>query len=331
MPSLPTGRMSDGGKEKGGVEATGFSHVPVMLREVISGLEIDPHGIYVDGTAGGGGHSEAIASKLEDGRLIAIDRDPDAVNAASARLSRFGDRVTVVKSNFTRIREVLSDLGIDKINGFLLDLGVSSYQLDTPERGFSYMHDAPLSMKMDDDGGADAFFVVNNYGKDELADVLYRWGEEQFARRIAEGIVEARRKKPVETTFELVDIVKRSLPDAGRDRRHHPAMKTFQAIRIEVNREIEIIPPTLTEAVGLLVPGGRGCVITFHSIEDRTVKETFAGLARGCTCPRDFPVCVCGKKPSIRLRPAKALTPSEEELKTNPRSHSAKLRIIEKI
>ena len=302
-----------------------------MLGEVIEGLNINPHGIYVDGTAGGGGHSAAIAERLEDGRLIAIDQDADAVAAATERLSSFGDRAVVVRENFLHMDSVLRDLGIDRIDGFLLDLGVSSHQLDSAERGFSYMKDAPLSMKMDESSGFGAYDVVNGYGEEELARVIFTYGEEKFARRIAHGIVEARKKAPVETTLQLCRIIESSLPDKGKSRSHHPAMKTFQAIRIEVNHEIDIIPPALEKAAGLLVSGGRGCVITFHSIEDRAVKETFAGLSRGCVCPRDFPVCVCGRKPVIKNVQSKPLTPSLEELKTNPRSHSAKLRIIEKL
>ena len=307
-----------------------FSHVPVMLNEVIDGLCIKPDGIYVDGTAGGAGHSSAIASRLTDGRLIAIDQDPAAVKTASERLAVFGSRAVVVRANFSEMKSVCESLGIGKIDGFLLDLGVSSYQLDTPERGFSYQYDAPLSMKMNSDSDFGAYDVVNGYSFAELCRILRDWGEEKFAARIADGICRAREAKPIETTLELVGIVRDSLPDGGRSQQHHPAMRTFQAIRIEVNHEIDIIPPTLRDAVSLLKAGGRGCVITFHSVEDRAVKETFAELARGCTCPRNFPVCVCGNKPKISFPSKKPVLPSEEELKINKRSHSAKLRVVEK-
>ncbi len=311
--------------------AGGFGHVPVLLAEVIEGLNINPHGIYVDGTAGGGGHSAAIAGRLTDGRLIALDQDADAVAAASERLAPFGDRAIVVKENFLHMDSVLEDLGIDAIDGFLLDLGVSSHQLDSAERGFSYMKDAPLSMKMDETSAFGAYEVVNGYSEEELSRIIFEWGEERFARRIARGIVEARQRRPIETTLELVKIIESSIPDGGKSRTHHPAMKTFQAIRIEVNHEIEIIRPTVEKAAGLLKPGGRGCIITFHSVEDRAVKEAVAGLAKGCVCPRDFPVCVCGRKPTVRTATSKPVTPSPRELAENPRSHSAKLRIIEKL
>jgi len=319
--------MSSDKAESGG----GFGHVPVLLAEVIEGLNINPHGIYVDGTAGGGGHSAAIAAKLADGRLIALDQDADAVAAAGERLAPFGERAVVVKENFLHMDSVLEDLGIDAIDGFLLDLGVSSHQLDSAERGFSYMKDAPLSMKMDETSAFGAYEVVNGYSEENLCRILFEWGEEKFARRIARGIVEARRRRPIETTLELVKIIESSIPDGGKSRTHHPAMKTFQAIRIEVNHEIEIIRPTVEKAASLLKPGGRGCVITFHSVEDRAVKEAVSGLAKGCVCPRDFPVCVCGRKPTVRTVTSKPVTPSVRELADNPRSHSAKLRIIEKL
>ena len=308
-----------------------FSHVPVMLNEVIEALDIKPDGIYVDGTAGGAGHSSAIASRLADGRLIAIDQDWDAVKTATERLSEYGERAVVVHSNFSEMKNVCEDLGIDRIDGFLLDLGVSSYQLDTPERGFSYLADAPLSMKMDSTAAFSAYDVVNGYTFEELCRILRDYGEEKFAGRIAGGIISAREQKPVESTLELVNIIRKALPDGGKSQNHHPAMRTFQAIRIEVNHEIDVIPPALRDAVDLLAPGGRGAVITFHSVEDRAVKETFAGLAKGCTCPRDFPVCVCGKKPLITFPSKKPILPSALENSENSRSHSAKLRIVEKI
>ncbi|MBP5269627.1 MAG: 16S rRNA (cytosine(1402)-N(4))-methyltransferase RsmH [Clostridia bacterium] len=317
--------------EEAGKENREFVHIPVLLNEVIEGLNINPRGIYIDGTAGGGGHSAAICEKLDGGRLIAVDQDAEAVAAAKARLAPFGSIATVVKENFLHLDRVLSGLGIERADGFLLDLGVSSRQLDSAERGFSYLKDAPLSMKMDSDAGFGAYDVVNGYPEEGLRRILRDWGEEQHAGRIARGIAEARKKAPIATTLELVKIIESSIPDGGRNRKHHPAMKTFQAIRIEVNHEIDILKPALERAVGLLAPGGRGCVITFHSVEDRAVKECFAGLAKGCVCPRDFPVCVCGRKPSVRLVSGKPVLPGPDEIKNNPRSHSAKLRIIEKL
>jgi len=314
-------------------EVKEFHHISVMLNEVLEGLDIKKDGIYVDGTAGGAGHSSEIAKRLDPkkGRLIAIDQDDDAIQVATSRLSIFGDAATVVKSNFINMKNVAESLGIDGIDGFLLDLGVSSYQLDTPERGFSYMADAPLSMKMDQSAGLDAYYVVNNYSAEELTRILRDYGEEKFAYRIADFICRRREQKPIETTFELCDIIRSALPDGGRSQKHNPCMRTFQAIRCEVNHEIDILKPALTDAVSLLKKGGRGCVITFHSVEDRAVKEAFADLARGCTCPREFPVCVCGKTPIIKNVTKKPLLPTDEELKINSRSHSAKLRIIEKL
>lgn len=322
--------MSDKDTGAAAAEMT-FSHVPVMLNEVIGALNIKPDGIYVDGTAGGAGHSSAIAARLETGKLIAIDQDWDAVKTASERLSVFGDRAQVVHSNFCEMKRVCAELGIERIDGFLLDLGVSSYQLDTPERGFSYLADAPLSMKMDATSSFSAYDVVNGYDKEELCRILWEYGEEKFAKRIADGIVRAREKAPVESTLQLAAIIKDALPDGGKSQNHHPCMRTFQAIRIEVNREMDVIPPALRDAVALLGQGGRGAVITFHSVEDRTVKEAFADLAKGCTCPRDFPVCVCGRKPLISFPNRKPLIPSPAEAAANPRSHSAKLRVVEKL
>ncbi len=313
-------------------ENNDFHHIPVLLNEVIDGLDIKPDGIYVDGTAGGAGHSSEIAKRLSDkGRLIAIDQDETAIYTATVRLSVFGSRATVIKSNFVNMKKVCNDLGIDKIDGFLLDLGVSSYQLDTPERGFSYNYDAPLSMKMDQSAGLDAYFVVNSYSKEDLCRILTDYGEEKFAYRIADRICREREIRPIETTLGLCDIIKKALPDGGKSQNHNPCMRTFQAIRIEVNHEIDIIPQALTDAVDLLKRGGRGCVITFHSVEDRAVKEGFKNLMGGCICPRNLPVCVCGRKPLIESVTKKPVVPSEEELKINSRSHSAKLRIVEKL
>jgi len=323
--------MSDPREEKSTELSESFAHYPVMLDEVIAGLAVKPDGIYIDGTAGGAGHSSAIASRLTGkGKLIAIDRDNDAVEVATKRLSVFGEHATVVHANYSEMKKVCEELGIDKIDGFLLDLGVSSYQLDNPERGFSYLADAPLSMRMNEEDILDARAVVNGYSRDELCRILWAYGEEKFARKIADAICREREKKPIETTLELVEVIRSALPDGGRSQKHHFAMRTFQAIRIEVNKEIEIIPGALKDAVELLKPGGRGAVITFHSIEDRAVKEAFADMAAGCICPRSLPVCVCGRTPEIKLITRKPQLPSEKELAENGRSHSAKLRVIEK-
>ena len=308
-----------------------FSHRSVLLDECIEGLAIKENGIYVDGTAGGGGHSFAIASKLTGGRLIAIDQDEAAIAAASARLAPLGDRATVVRNNFCEITEVCRSLGIDGIDGLLLDLGVSSYQLDTPERGFSYSADAPLDMRMDARREISAWNVVNEYSEAKLKKILYEYGEERFAPAIAAAIVRAREKSPIETTAELSDLIKYAMPPAAREGGHHPAKRSFQAIRIEVNSELDVIEPAIRGAVSLLKKGGRIAIITFHSLEDRIVKQTFADLARGCDCPKEFPVCVCGKKPILKQVNKKPILPSREELEENPRSRSAKLRVAERI
>lgn len=308
-----------------------FVHRSVLLDECMDALAIRPDGVYIDGTAGGGGHSFAIASRLTTGRLIAIDQDEDAIRAATARLAPLGERATVVRSNFEHLDEVCDSLGIDKIDGLLLDLGVSSYQLDTPERGFSYMADAPLDMKMDQRGTLDAYHIINTYSEQELRRVLFDWGEEKFAGRIAQRIVREREAAPIKTTGELVQIVKAAIPAAARDGGHHPAKRTFQAIRIEVNRELDVIRPALEKAVRRLSPGGRMAVITFHSLEDRIVKQTFADMATGCTCPKSLPVCVCGKKPLVKVVSRKPILPSNVEIEENPRSRSAKLRVAERI
>ena len=313
------------------MEEKKFSHVSVLLSECIEGLDIKPDGIYVDGTAGGGGHSYEIASRLTTGKLIAIDRDDEAIAAASARLKPLGDRAVVVKSNYSDVKAVVRSLGIEKIDGLLLDLGVSSYQLDTAERGFSYNADAPLDMRMDTQSPFSAYNVVNEYSAEELKKVIYNYGEERFAPKIASAIVKQREKKPIETTGELVDIIKSAMPSAAREGGHHPAKRTFQAIRIEVNGELAIIEPTIKAAARLLRPGGRIAIITFHSLEDRIVKQTYVDLASGCTCPKNFPVCVCGKKPEVKVVSRKPILPSAEELEVNPRSRSAKLRVAEKI
>lgn len=308
-----------------------FSHRSVLLDECIEGLAIREDGIYVDGTAGGGGHSFAIASRLTSGRLIAIDQDEAAIAAASERLAPLGERATVVRSNFSKVGAVCEELGISEIDGLLLDLGVSSYQLDTAERGFSYQADAPLDMRMDKRNPLSAYEVVNTYDEARLRRILYDYGEERYSPAIASAILRARAKKPIETTAELSDLIKYAMPPAAREGGHHPAKRSFQAIRIEVNSELDVIEPAIRQAVSLLRPGGRIAIITFHSLEDRIVKQTFADLARGCDCPKSIPVCVCGKKPVVRLVSRKPILPSAEELAENPRSRSAKLRVAEKL
>ena len=302
-----------------------------MPNECIEGLNIRAGGIIVDGTAGGGGHSSLIAKRLNGGRLISIDRDETAIRAAGKRLAEFGDKVTLVRNNFSNIAEVCEKLGVEHIDGVLLDLGVSSYQLDTPERGFSYMADAPLDMRMDTSAPVTAYDVVNGYSEAELRRILFEYGEEKFAPKIAARIVREREKAPIETTGELVSIIKSSMPEAAKAGGHHPAKRSFQAIRIEVNGELDAIAPAIRSAVDLLNPGGRIAIITFHSLEDRIVKQTFADLASGCVCPRDLPVCVCGRKPEIKLVNKKPIVASETELEENPRARSAKLRVAEKI
>lgn len=308
-----------------------FSHRSVLLDECMDGLDIKPDGIYVDGTAGGAGHSSEIAKRLGSGRLVAIDQDETAVAVATERLNALGKNTTVVRSNFSELASVCRSLGIDAIDGVLLDLGVSSYQLDTAERGFSYSADAPLDMRMDNRCSLDAYEVVNSYSEQELKRILYDYGEERFAPAIASAIVKRRESRPIETTAELSDIIKYAIPPAAREGGHHPAKRSFQAIRIEVNRELDVIEPAIRGAVEMLRSGGRIAIITFHSLEDRIVKQAFASLASGCTCPKDFPICVCGNKPKIRLVNRKPILPSKAELEENPRSRSAKLRVAEKI
>ena len=304
-----------------------FAHIPVLLEQCLDGLDIKPDGIYFDGTCGGAGHSREIAKRLTTGRLIGIDRDPDAVAVASERLS--GLPAQVVRGNYSEIKQIADNLGICGADGIFLDLGVSSYQLDNAERGFSYHNDAPLDMRMSKEGTS-ARDIVNEYSKEQLTKILYEYGEEKFAPRIAETIIKKRSEKPVETTTELADIVRDSIPAKFR-RDKNPCKKTFQAIRIAVNCEFDHLDRALDEGFELLKPGGRFCIITFHSLEDRIVKQRFAGWCKGCTCPPDFPVCVCGNKPKGKLVCRKPLEASEEELEANPRSRSAKLRIIEKL
>ena len=301
-----------------------FNHKSVLFDEAIDSLNIDSNKIIADGTAGGGGHSREIAKRAK--KLIAIDQDPDAIKVLTERLGCF-DNVIIVHNNFENIKSIVSENSPEGIDGLLLDLGVSSFQLDNGERGFSYHKDAPLDMRMSK-SGLSAADVVNTYTEDELSEILFRYGEEKFARRIAKNIVEARADKPVETTFELVELIKKVYPNkAMRD--SHPARKTFQAIRIEVNAELERLGKTLDDAIECLNPGGRISVITFHSLEDRIVKETFARWANPCTCPKEFPVCVCGKKPLGKM-PFKSKAPTEAELKDNPRARSSRLRCFEK-
>ena len=307
-----------------------FSHRPVMLDECIENLAIKPDGIYVDGTAGGGGHSFAIASRLKDGKLIAIDQDEAAIAAAGARLAPLGERARVVRNNFRNLAQVCAELEIDGIDGLLLDLGVSSYQLDTPERGFSYQADAPLDMRMDKRNPLSAYEVVNTYSQEDLRRILFEYGEERFAPRIASAICRAREEAPIQTTGELVELIKKAMPAAARDG-GHPAKRSFQAIRIEVNAELDVIAPAIRSAVNLLRPGGRIVIITFHSLEDRIVKQTFADLTGGCTCPKNFPVCVCGNRPQVKIITRKPILPSAAELEENRRSHSAKVRVAEKL
>ena len=308
-----------------------FSHYSVLLNECLDGLDIKPSGIYVDGTAGGAGHSSQIAKRLDDGVLVAIDRDKTAVAVATERLSQYGERAKVVRSNFYEVADVCESLGIDGIDGLLLDLGVSSYQLDTPERGFSYMSDAPLDMRMDDRASISAYDVVNTYDEERLKRILFEYGEERFSPAIASAIVRERQKKPIESTLELSNIIKYAIPPKAREGGHHPAKRSFQAIRIEVNGELDVIEPAIRDAARLLNKGGRIAIITFHSLEDRIVKQTFASLATGCTCPKEFPVCVCNNKPVLKVITRKPILPSVRELEENPRSRSAKLRIAEKL
>ena len=308
-----------------------FHHVSVLLEECIAGLNIRPDGIYVDGTLGGAGHSSRIAAQLTTGKLIGIDRDPVALTAAGERLAPFGDRVALVHSNFSEMDSALESLGITGVDGILLDLGVSSPQLDDGQRGFSYMADAPLDMRMNGEDSLDAKQIVNQWSYEELKRILYDYGEERFAPRIAAAICKRREEKEIETTLELVDIIRSAMPPSALREKQHPAKRSFQAIRIAVNDELGSVERVMKKAVPLLKPGGRLAVITFHSLEDRIVKNAMAEAAKGCTCPREFPVCVCGKKPQVKLITRKPIVSGEEELERNPRARSAKLRICEKL
>ena len=310
---------------------TEFHHVSVLLEECLEGLNIKPDGTYVDGTLGGAGHSSQIAKRLTTGHHIGIDRDPVALKAAGERLAPFGDKVTLVHSNFCEIKQVLEDLEIEGVDGILLDLGVSSPQLDDGSRGFSYMADAPLDMRMNSEDTMSAYDVVNTWSQDELKRILYDYGEERYAPRIAAAICSRRAEKPIETTLELVDVIRSAMPAQALREKQHPAKRSFQAIRIAVNDELGSVEKVMRDAIPCLNKGGRLAVITFHSLEDRIVKNAMADAAKGCTCPPNFPVCVCGKKPKVKLITRKPIVSGDEELERNPRARSAKLRICEKL
>jgi len=308
-----------------------FKHVTVLLNEAVDILDIKPDGIYVDGTLGGAGHSLEIVKKLTSGKLICFDQDINAISAAKEKLKDFMDKTILVHSNFENLREELNKLGIESIDGFLVDLGVSSHQLDVPERGFSYMQDAPLDMRMDNNAELSAYDVVNTYSEAELKRVIKDYGEENWSARIAKLIVERRATMPIRTTFELVDAIKAAIPKKMRDENQHPAKRTFQAIRIEVNRELDVIEKTLLAAVEMMNEGGVLAVITFHSLEDRIVKNVFKKLQYSCTCPPEFPVCICNSKQIVEIITRKPILPSENEVEMNPRSRSAKLRAARKL
>ncbi|MBR1508242.1 MAG: 16S rRNA (cytosine(1402)-N(4))-methyltransferase RsmH [Eubacterium sp.] len=308
-----------------------FEHVSVLLNETIDNLNIKPNGIYVDGTLGGAGHSYEIAKRLgAGGRLIGIDQDRDAINAASERLAEFGDKVTIVKSNFSEMDIILRDLGVDKVDGILLDIGVSSFQFDNPERGFSYREEAPLDMRMDRNLGLSAYEVINQYDERELVRIFRDYGEEKYAVPIAKAIVKKRQGGPVETTFELNDLIKEALPAKEKAKPGHPSKKVFQALRIEVNGELDVLENSIDGMIDLLNPHGRLAIITFHSLEDRIVKQLFKKNMDPCICPPDFPVCVCGRKSKGFVVTRKPIVPSEEELIRNRRAKSSKLRVFER-
>lgn len=310
-----------------------FNHYSVLLNETIENLNIKPDGIYVDGTLGGGGHAYQVASRLsEKGRLIGIDQDADAIAAAGERLKEFGDKITIIRSNYANMKEELHRIGVEKVDGIVLDLGVSSFQLDTPERGFTYRDEnAPLDMRMDDRQSLTAKNIVNGYSEMDLYRIIRDYGEDKFAKNIAKHIVQERAKKPIETTGELTEIIRTSIPMKVQVTGGHPAKRTFQAIRIELNKELEVLQNNLDDMIDLLNPGGRICIITFHSLEDRIVKTNFKRNENPCTCPSDFPVCVCGKKSKGKVVTRKPILPSEEELEVNSRSKSAKLRVFERV
>ena len=309
-----------------------FSHVSVLLFECIDALNIRDGYTYVDCTTGGGGHSLEIAKRLgPNSRLICFDRDKDAIAAAKERLKDYLDKITFVNENFSSLDNVIKEYKIDNLGGVLADLGCSSYQFDTPERGFSYMHDARLDMRMDTDSALSAYEIVNEYSEAKLKEIIYEYGEERFAPRIASAICKYRENEPITTTHQLTEIIKSAIPSAARADGPHPAKRTFQAIRIEVNGELDAIKPLIDSAAASLVPGGRLAIISFHSLEDRIVKQSYKSLLGGCTCPKDFPVCICGRKPVVKEISRKPILPSSEELENNPRSRSAKLRVAEKL
>ena len=308
-----------------------YTHKPVLLHECLDGLNIRPDGIYVDGTLGRAGHSREIAARLTTGRLICIDRDAAALEAAPARLAGHMDKVTLVHGNFSSVPEILADLGIAGADGMLFDLGVSSPQLDEAARGFSYLNDAPLDMRMDQSAPLTACDVVNGWSQEELKRILWQYGEERYSGLIAAAIVRAREQAPIQTTVELAELIRSAMPAKARKEKQHPAKRSFQAIRIAVNDELGEVERLLSGALDVLDPGGRLCIISFHSLEDRLVKTAYADWAKGCTCPPDFPVCVCGKKPKVRLVGKKPIVSGEEELNDNPRARSAKLRVAEKV
>ena len=308
-----------------------FHHVSVLLEECLEGLAIKPDGIYIDGTLGGAGHSGQIVKRLTTGRLIGIDRDPVALKAAGERLEPYQENVTLVHSNFCEMAQVVKDLGLPGVDGILLDLGVSSPQLDDAARGFSYMADAPLDMRMNGEDMLTAYTMVNTWSQEELKRILFDYGEERYAPRIASAICRRREDAPIQTTLELVDVIRSAMPAQALREKQHPAKRSFQALRIAVNDELGSVEKAMQDAIPLLNPGGRLAVITFHSLEDRIVKNAMTEAAKGCTCPPSFPVCVCGKKPQVKLISRKPIVASEEELEANPRSRSAKLRVCEKI
>ena len=312
-------------------EGKDFGHYSVLLQESVDALAIRPDGVYVDGTLGMGGHSEQIAKRLSSGRLIAIDRDERAIERASARLEAYRERITFVHGNFRELPQILEDLHLNTVDGMLFDLGVSSPQLDETERGFSYMADAPLDMRMDEGESLTAWFVVNRWPEEKLRRILYDFGEERYAPRIASAIVDRREKEPINTTLELVDVIKGAMPAAALREKQHPAKRSFQAIRIAVNDELSAVSELMDTAADHLAVGGRLAVISFHSLEDRIVKNAIASRENGCTCPRDFPVCVCGFKQTLKSVNRKPILPSEQELLENPRSRSAKLRVAERV
>ena len=310
----------------------GFEHIPVLLKETIHELKINPDGVYVDCTTGGGGHSEEIVKRLNYGKLICIDQDLEALEAAKIRLRPWEKQIHFIHSNFVRLKDLVQGLGIDKLDGILMDIGVSSHQLDEADRGFSYHEDAPLDMRMDQQADiATAADIINSYAEEDLARIFWTYGEERWGKRVAAFIVEERKTRRIEGASELVDIIRRAIPRKARPEDKHPARKIFQALRIEVNRELEVLDKVIEDGIDLLRPRGRFCIISFHSLEDRIVKNQFKEKSTGCKCPPDFPVCICGRKPEVEIITKKPITATDRELDINPRARSAKLRVIEKL